>query len=117
MLAIHPDYLLRTQILEEMKERWYTLSSIGRHNLVVGLLRDRQYEMAIDNFERMQQDQIPIMPWLYDILLFRLCALDELDEALRLLKSRYQQPRVGMHMYYHMLDSFASSFHVSIIDI
>ncbi|QSZ35753.1 hypothetical protein DSL72_006875 [Monilinia vaccinii-corymbosi] len=111
VLAIHPDYLLRTQILEEMKERWYGLSPDGWHNLVIGLLRDRQYEMAMDKFEQMQADHIEIKPWLYDILFFRLCDLDELDEALRLLKSRYQNPPLAMHMYYHLLDSFASSFH------
>lgn len=104
---------MRTQILEEMKERWYGLSPTGWHNLVVGLLRDRQYELALDKFEQMQADQIGIKPWLYDIFFFKLCELDELDEALRLLKSRYDQPVLAMHMYYHLLDSFASSFHVS----
>ncbi|KAM0156616.1 hypothetical protein ACHAQE_005182 [Botrytis cinerea] len=111
VLAIHPDYLLRTQILEEMKERWYGLSPTGWHNLVIGLLRDRQYELAMDKFEQMQADQIGIKPWLYDIFFFKLCELDELDEALRLLKSRYDQPVLAMHMYYHLLDSFASSLH------
>lgn len=113
VLAIHPDYLLRTQILEEMKQRWYGLSPTGWHNLVVGLLRDRQYEMAMDKFERMQADGIEIQPWLYDILFFRLCETDELDEAIKLLKARYDQPPLAMHMYYHLLDSFASAFHVS----
>ncbi|ESZ90488.1 hypothetical protein SBOR_9118 [Sclerotinia borealis F-4128] len=111
VLAIHPDYLLRTQILEEMKERWYGLSPTGWHNLVIGLLRDRQYEMVMDKFEQMQASQIEIQPWLYDILFFRLCELDELDETLRLLQTRYQTPPLTMHMYYHMLDSFASAFH------
>ncbi|KAF7875248.1 hypothetical protein EAF04_002420 [Stromatinia cepivora] len=111
VLAIHPDYLLRTQILEEMKERWYGLSPSGWHNLVIGLLRDRQYELAMDKFEQMQADQIEIKPWLYDIFFFRLCELDELDEALRLLKSRYHKPPLSMHMHYHLLDSFASAFH------
>lgn len=96
-----------------MKERWYSLSPTGWHNLVIGLLRDRQYEMALDKFEQMQADQIEIKPWLYDIFFFKLCELDELDEALGLLKSRYHEPALSMHMYYHLLDSFASSFHVS----
>lgn len=100
-----------------MKERWYGLSPVGWHNLVIGLLRDRQYEMAMDKFEQMQADQIAIEPWLYDIFFFRLCELDELDEALRLLKSRYHKPPLSMHMHYHLLDSFASAFHVSKINI
>lgn len=100
-----------------MKERWYNLSPDGWHNLIIGLLRDRQYEMAMDKFEQMQADQIEVKPWLYDIFFFRLCELDELDEALRLLKSRYHTPTLAMHMYYHLLDSFASAFHVSFTEM
>ncbi|RAL62362.1 hypothetical protein DID88_004928 [Monilinia fructigena] len=95
VLAIHPDYLLRTQVLEEMKERWYGLSPTGWHNLVVGLLRDRQNEMAMDKFEKCKQSRSRSNHGFNDIFFFRLCEIDELDEALRLLKFRYHKPSTG----------------------
>ncbi len=58
--------------MQEMKERWFGLSPEGWHNLVTGLLRDRQYEVAMDKLEQMRSDQIQIQPWLYDIFTYQL---------------------------------------------
>ncbi|CAG8982300.1 hypothetical protein HYALB_00014027 [Hymenoscyphus albidus] len=91
VLAIHPDYLLRNEMLQEMKERWFGLSPDGWHNLVAGLLRDRQYEMAMDKLDQMHSDEIPVQAWLYDIFLYKLCHAGELDEALQLLIYRFQK--------------------------
>ncbi|CAG8951991.1 hypothetical protein HYFRA_00000726 [Hymenoscyphus fraxineus] len=91
VLAIHPDYLLRNEMLQEMRERWFGLSPDGWHNLVAGLLRDRQYEMAMDKLDQMHSDEIPVQAWLYDIFLYKLCHAGELDEALQLLIYRFQK--------------------------
>ncbi|KAG4430687.1 hypothetical protein IFR05_013839 [Cadophora sp. M221] len=72
-LAIHPDYILRAEIMQEMKERWLGLSPEGWHSLVVGLIRDRQYEIAMDKLDEMHSDGITVQPWLYDIFMFQLC--------------------------------------------
>ncbi|TAQ89968.1 hypothetical protein B7494_g1702 [Chlorociboria aeruginascens] len=69
VLSIHPDYLLRAQILDEIEERWIGLSPIGWHHLVVSFIRDRQYESAIDKLEQMHADEIRVQPWLYDIFI------------------------------------------------
>ncbi|KAM3077258.1 hypothetical protein ACMFMG_003278 [Clarireedia jacksonii] len=108
VLAVHPDYLLRNEILEEMKERWYGLSPNGWHSLVVGLLRDNQYELAMDKLEQMRADDIEIQPWLYDIFFFRLCEVGELDEALKLLMTRHTSDPLGSTMWYYLLDAFSS---------
>jgi tetratricopeptide (TPR) repeat protein len=101
--------------MQEMKERWLGLSPEGWHSLVVGLLRDRQLEAAMDKLEQMQADQIDIQPWLYDIFMFQLCEADELDEVLRILKYRFEHHRSDIlpTMWYYVLDAFASSMHVS----
>lgn len=114
VLSIHPDYLLRTDILQEMKERWFSLSPEGWHSVVVGLLRDRQFELAMDTLERMHSDQIRVQPWLYDIFTYQLCELDELDEAFKILKYRIEQDmqEVTPTMWYYMLDAFSAAYHV-----
>lgn len=113
VLAIHPDYLLRTKILQEMKERWFSLSPEGWHNLVVGLLRDRQFELAMDKLEQMRSEQIRIPPWLYDIFTYQLCEADELDEAFKLLRYRTEEDmqEVTPTMWYYLLDTFSAAYH------
>jgi hypothetical protein len=103
--------------MQEMKERWFGLSPEGWHSLVVGLVRDRQYEVAMDNLEQMHNDEIPVQPWLYDILMFQLCEVEELDEVFRLLKYRYERTRreILPTVWYYLLDAFTKIFHVSTI--
>jgi hypothetical protein len=114
VLAIHPDYLLRTEIMQEMKERWYSVSPEGWHNIVIGLLRDRQFELAMDKLEHMRSEQIRIQPWLYDIFTYQLCEADELDEAFKLLRRRTEEDmqEVTPTMWYYMLDTFSAAYHV-----
>jgi len=101
--------------MQEMKERWFGLSPEGWHWLVVGLIRDRQYEMAMDKLEEMQLDQIRIQPWLYDIFTFQLCEVDELDEAFKLLKYRWNHERgeISPSVWYYLLEKFSAGFQVS----
>ncbi len=114
-LAIHPDYLIRNEVMQEMKERWFGLSPEGWHWLVVGLIRDRQYEMAMDKLEQMQSDQIRIQPWLYDIFTFQLCEVGELDEAFKLLKYRWDHERgeISPSVWYYLLENFSAGFQVN----
>ncbi len=100
--------------MQEMKERWLGLSPEGWHSLVVGLIRDRQYEVAMDKLEQMHTDEITVQPWLYDIFMFQLCDAGELDEALNILKYRFENGRKQIlpTVWYYLLDSFTSAFHV-----
>ncbi|KAH7313160.1 pentatricopeptide repeat protein-like protein [Rhexocercosporidium sp. MPI-PUGE-AT-0058] len=112
-LAIHPDYILRVEIMQEMKERWLGLSPEGWHSLVVGLIRDRQYEVALDKLDEMHSDGILVQPWLYDIFMFQLCEAGELDEAFNLLKYRFENSRneILPTVWYYLVDVFSSAFH------
>jgi hypothetical protein len=100
--------------MQEMKERWFGLSPEGWHNLVIGLIRDRQYEVAMDKLEQMHSDEIPIQPWLYDIFMFQLCEAGEMDEAFKLLQYRYyvRRSEILPTVWYYLLDKFSSAFHV-----
>jgi hypothetical protein len=99
-----------------MKERWLGLSPDGWHNLVIGLLRDRQIEIAVDKLEQMQMDQITIQPWLYEITLYKLCEVGELDQALQILVHCFQHDRrrISQAVWYFLLDTFSRAFHVSL---
>lgn len=101
--------------MQEMKERWIGLSPEGWHHLVIGLIRDRQYESAMDKLEQMQSDRIEVQPWLYDIFMYQLCESGELDEALSILRYRFENSKAEVHpmMWYYLLDIFSSGFHVS----
>lgn len=116
-LTIHPDYVLRNEIMDDMKERWYGLSPEGWHDLVVCLLRDNHLEIAMDKIEQMHQDQIFIQPWLYDILTFKLCECDELDEALRITAYRWEilGEDIRPTIWYYLLDKFTGGLHVRTI--
>lgn len=102
-----------------MKERWFGLSPEGWHNLVTGLLRDRQFELAMDKLDQMHSDEIPVQGWLYDIFIYKLCHAGELDEALQLLIYRFQNVRknIAPPVWYYMLDKFSRAFHVRVFPI
>jgi hypothetical protein len=101
--------------MQEMKERWFGLSPEGWHNLVTGLLRDRQYEVAMDKLEQMRSDQIQIQPWLYDIFTYQLCEAGELDEAFQMISYRFERDRkdISPSLWFYLLDKFTSEYHVN----
>ncbi|KAL8762124.1 MAG: hypothetical protein Q9184_001840, partial [Pyrenodesmia sp. 2 TL-2023] len=113
VLAIHPDYLLRRHIVEELRQRWFTLSSEGWHDLIAGLLRDKQIESAIAILQSAQQVEIHIEPWLYDMLIYNLCDADEFDEVLLILRFRVDNgdQLISGTVWNYFLDSASSAFH------
>jgi hypothetical protein len=116
VLANHPDYLLRVEILQEMRERWFSVSPEGWHDVVTGLLRERQFELAMEKLDFMRAESIRIQPWLYDIFMYQLCEVDELDEAFKLLRYKVEEDsqEVTPTMWYYLLDTFGAAHHVRI---
>ncbi|KAI4286070.1 MAG: hypothetical protein L6R38_000187 [Xanthoria sp. 2 TBL-2021] len=113
VLAVHPDYILRRQILEELRQRWFTLSNEGWHDVIVGLLRDKQLESAVETLQSVQQEGIRIPSWLYDMLIFNLCDVGEHEEALSILRFRVEN---GEHLisgtvWHYLLDSASRAYH------
>lgn len=98
-----------------MQERWFSLTPDGWHNVVLGLLRERQYEIAMAKMEQMRIENVRIQPWLYDIVTYLLCGAEELDEALKVLQSRVDSgdSDISANVWYYMLDACSSNFHVS----
>ncbi|KAH7035408.1 uncharacterized protein B0I36DRAFT_318287 [Microdochium trichocladiopsis] len=84
--AIHPDYILRSRALLDMKHRWYNLTLDDRISVILGLLRDGQYELALENLEELSKSPVIIPPWLFSIFLVKFGELGFHTESFQLLQ-------------------------------
>ncbi|KAH7072217.1 hypothetical protein BKA63DRAFT_417974 [Paraphoma chrysanthemicola] len=85
VLAVHPDYLLRTEMLTYMTARWFTMSDRGHNFVVAGMLRERHFEQALEMIEDMVRSKRRIEHWLFDQALWALLEFGEVDEAFYVL--------------------------------
>jgi hypothetical protein len=85
VLAVHPDYLLRVEILEYMKTRWFPLSDRGQNYVVAGMLRERHFEQALEWLEDMLKTKTKVEGWLFDKALWMLLEFGEVEEAFYVL--------------------------------
>lgn len=117
VLAVHPDYLLQTEILGIMKDRWFELSVEGWHDVAAGLLRSLQFEMALGRIDEMQERGMPVRPWLYDMAIYILAEAGELDEVQRLLQIRAElkEPVVTACLWNFVLDTAGEALHYDLI--
>ena len=112
-LAIHPDYLLRQHILEELRQRWFSLTKDGWHDVVVGLVRDRHIELALDALDQMQNEGTRIDSWLYDLVVYTLCLSEEFDSAINLMQHRISSGElyISASLWYNLLDTASRALH------
>jgi pentatricopeptide repeat protein len=112
-LATHPDYMLRNEILMSLKDHWFELRISGCHDLVIGLLRERQIELAIDKVEQMRKQKMKVEGWLYNLLVYYLCNLKEFDEVIRFLRIMIDEGiTIRPTLWYYVLDTAAQACHV-----
>jgi pentatricopeptide repeat protein len=113
VLAIHPDYILRNGILKAMNVSWATTTQEGEQYVLLGMLRDGQYELAFEKLEQMAEQNAKIAPWVYDIFIFAFCQLRFLDEAIKIVHQKLRDPTadIPMNLWYHLLDVCSSAYH------
>lgn len=113
VLAVHPDYLLRQHILEELRQRWYPLTKEGWHNVVAGLVRERQLELALDTLEQMRREGAKIDSWLYDLIIYTLCSAEEFDLAVNMMQQRISSGElyISATLWYYLLDTASRALH------
>ena len=127
MLAVHPDHLLRSHILKSLRQHWFSLTKEGYQDVVVGLVRERQVELALEYLERMLDERIAVSSWLYDLSIYALCNMEEFDEAMRVLHQRlktrhevdadllqsdeYREFSVSSTLWYYILDTASRARH------
>ncbi|GES57050.1 pentatricopeptide repeat protein [Aspergillus terreus] len=111
-LAVHPDYLLRQNIVHTLRDRWLPLSPAGWHYVVAGLLREHQFELAIDHIAQMERKDIVVENWLYSLLIYYLCDFGEFDEVVRLMRARVAQGHdMSLSLWSYVLDVASASVH------
>ncbi|OHX00901.1 hypothetical protein CSPAE12_00480 [Colletotrichum incanum] len=111
-LAVHPDYLVRNEVLAAMKQSWTEVCTEGQSHIALGLLRDGQFEMALDELEAMIDKHIPIPPWVYDIFIFMFAQHGFIDEAIKLAHSKvHTGSETNLTVWYMLLDTCAQAYH------
>ncbi|KAF2667172.1 hypothetical protein BT63DRAFT_331453 [Microthyrium microscopicum] len=112
-LAVHPDHILRTEILQHMERRWFGLSEFGYSMVVAGMFRELQLERAVEELQSMKVNNIDIPSWLYGLAITTLVEGGEMDEAMRVMRLRLEDlgPEGLSALWTYMLDSAAEKHH------
>ncbi|KAI0135369.1 hypothetical protein F4814DRAFT_400738 [Daldinia grandis] len=110
--AVHPDYALRNTVLFEMANRWYSPTAGDLINITIGLLRDNQYELALEKLEELHKDPLNIPLWLYDVFLYTFGDLGFHEETLSILKHRIKvanmvREPLSLNSWQFLLDVFS----------
>ncbi|GAP85977.1 putative pentatricopeptide repeat protein [Rosellinia necatrix] len=119
--AVHPDYVLRAQVLHDMKNRWYGLTPSTEVSIIIGLLRDGQHELALFKLEELNRVPINVPQWLFDVFLYTFGDLGFHEETLAVLKHRQKVVNVlkraplSLNAWQFLLEVFSrDSFHPGI---
>ncbi|MCJ1319090.1 hypothetical protein MMC15_004423 [Xylographa vitiligo] len=113
VLAVHPNHVLRNEILDELRSRWFTLSTEGWHDVVVGCIRDRQIEVALDKLDQMHKLGVPVHSWLHDLFVYTFCETGDFDEVLRIMHYRVASDELDLSatLWYYILDTASRAYH------
>ncbi|VUC37900.1 unnamed protein product [Clonostachys rosea] len=113
-LAVHPDYTLRQQVISIMRDHWFTIDQHANEHILLGLLRDKQYELAYDKLFQMIENKIHVSLWVFDIFIVVFGQQGFLDEMLQLFLRRKHakgSDAVISNLVYYILDTCSQVFH------
>ncbi|RYO85745.1 hypothetical protein DL766_008997 [Monosporascus sp. MC13-8B] len=107
--AVHPDYILRSLALLDMKNRWYSPNPDGLMSIIVGLLRDGQYELALEKLEELYKSPVTNPPWLYHIFIYVFGELGFHEESFQILQHQLKVygPNQLMVIWSFLLDVYS----------
>ncbi|KAK5113689.1 hypothetical protein LTR62_003316 [Meristemomyces frigidus] len=113
VLAVHPDHLLRMDVLEYMRARWLQLSDDAAHDIAAGLLREGSFEAALRRIDEMQGGGVEVRSWLLDMAVYMLSAAGEIGEAYRIMRQRHDAVELNLSrtLWYTLLDASSSHRH------
>lgn len=113
-LTIHPDYVVRQRVIEIMQNYWFEFTRSAKQNIVVGMLRDGQHELALSKFEEFFEEEGLVELWVYDVFIVEFGRAVLLDGLLDLLKKRRAAKGTDdafRSLLYHTLDVFSQAYH------
>ena len=81
--------------------------------MIVGLVRERHLELALDALDQMHKDEIQVDSWLYDLVTYTLCAAEEFDSAINLMQHRISlgELYISASLWYFLLDTASRALH------
>ncbi|KAH8172733.1 pentatricopeptide repeat protein [Sarocladium implicatum] len=113
-LAVHPNYSTQLRVLELMRENWLPIETGDVQNVIMGMARDGQHELAYLRFmDLIQAKQEPDI-WVFDILISVLGkqrSHDEMVEIFKLRSERMNQDTAYSNVVYQVLESCSAGFH------
>jgi hypothetical protein len=113
-LMIHPDYNLRQEVLATMRSLWFAIETTGQQHVVIGMLRDGQYELAYDALMKMIDDGLRVDLWVFDVFILVFGNIRFMEEMLQLLHRRQalqDSDGVFYNLLYFALDVCSQNFH------
>ena len=135
VLANHPNYTLRAEVMGVMKEYWFDMEGEARQYYLLGLLRDEQYELAYEKLKDATESWVRtggMEPWVLNVFMFVFGRMGFLDEMCTIYEWREQliqgpgggkkmEPRSqentrqadksGANPLYYMLDVCSAAYH------
>jgi hypothetical protein len=98
-----------------MAKRWISLTPSMEHFVIAGYIREGQLELALQNIERMHKQKTPVGQWLYGLMIYSLCEVEDFEAVLRLLyyaeDERIEVPTYTLH---HVLDKASECLHLDL---
>ncbi|KAK3487716.1 uncharacterized protein B0T23DRAFT_212797 [Neurospora hispaniola] len=117
-LAVHPDYLLRTDILRSLGAKGARLDKEAKISVTLGLLRDGQFEKALDLLDELVYSDQLVPAWVFEIFIYTLARRGFVEEAVRVmqvrLKARNQNTpsrALPLGTWYFLLDECSRALH------
>lgn len=99
-----------------MKEQGIELSDEGKFSVAVGLLRDGQYEMALDYWDKLRDSGIHIPEWVSSTFIYVLAMRGFVDEAFQLFRqvldaAESSSSAVPLSLWSYLLDECSRNLH------
>lgn len=112
VLSVHPDHLLRTDVLHYMSTRWIPLTEDGAHDVAVGLFREGLFEQALHRIDKMHNENMHVQGWLLDTAVYILCEATEISEAYRIMRERVEQrEQISRSLWIFFIDKASEARH------
>ncbi|KAM0248621.1 hypothetical protein ACHAP5_003347 [Fusarium lateritium] len=113
-LTVHPEYVLRQEVMEIMDKHWFEYTISAKQNIAVAMLREGQHELAMDKITQLMNEAERIDLWVYDVFILEYGRMSFFDEMLYLLKQRKHAKGTDApfrNIQLMALDMFSQGFH------
>ncbi|KAM0563738.1 hypothetical protein ACHAPJ_001470 [Fusarium lateritium] len=114
-LTVHPDYVVRQDIIDIMNRYWFEFTVPAKQSIALGMLRDGQYELALDKLTELIESKDLVDLWVYDVFIVEFGRMGFLDEMLQILKKRKHAKGTDdafRSIMLMALDVFSQAFHL-----